>query len=108
MKLQAFYSSYFRGKSYFEDDGTQYYFVFQPVCRYFKMFANTSKVLALKSRGLSVESVNPLSTSDNILYSGISYTDNAKIRVKLDESCLKQEKVYKTHQQMLNIFNVYE
>ena len=30
-KLKAFDSSYFRGKSHFEDDGTQHYLVFQPM-----------------------------------------------------------------------------
>ena len=35
-KLQKFDSSYFRGKSYFEEDGTQNYLVFQPKYRYFK------------------------------------------------------------------------
>ena len=35
-KLQKFDSSYFRGKSHFEEDGTQYYLVFQPTYRYLK------------------------------------------------------------------------
>ena len=33
VKRQAFYSSYFRGNSYFEDDGTQNYLVFQSIYR---------------------------------------------------------------------------
>ena len=40
MKVQAFDSSYFHGKSNFEDDDTQYYLVFQPVYKYFKKSAN--------------------------------------------------------------------
>ena len=35
-KLEEFDSSYFRGKSHFEDDGTQNWLVFQPIHRYFK------------------------------------------------------------------------
>ena len=35
-KLQKFDSIYFRVKSHFEEDGTQNYLVFQPMCRYFK------------------------------------------------------------------------
>ena len=35
-KLKTFDSSYFRGKSHFEEDGTQNYLVFQPMYRYFK------------------------------------------------------------------------
>ena len=36
LKLQVFDSSYFRGKSHFEDDGMQNYLLFQPSRRYFK------------------------------------------------------------------------
>ena len=35
-KLEAFDSSYFRGKSHFEDDGIQNYLVFQLTCSYLK------------------------------------------------------------------------
>ena len=58
-KLQAFDSSYFRGKSHSEDDGTRNYVVFQSIQRYFKMVANTSKVTLWKSKGLSDESIKP-------------------------------------------------
>ena len=40
-KLKTFDSSYFTGKSHFEEDGSQNYLVFQPIDRYFKMIANT-------------------------------------------------------------------
>ena len=40
-KLKTFDSSYFIGKSHFEEDGTQNYLVFQPINRYFKVIANT-------------------------------------------------------------------
>ena len=36
-KLKTFDSSYFLGKSHFEEDGTQNYLVFQPINRYFKI-----------------------------------------------------------------------
>ena len=41
-KLQTFDSSYFRGKHYFEEDGTQNYLVLQPVIRYFRIIQNIS------------------------------------------------------------------
>ena len=44
VKLQAFDSNYFCRKSYFEDDGTQSYLVFQSISRYFKTVANTLKL----------------------------------------------------------------
>ena len=38
-KLKIFDSSYFIGKSHFEEDRTQNYLVFQPMYRYFKIVA---------------------------------------------------------------------
>ena len=43
-KLKTFDSSYFIGKSHFEEDGTQNYLVFQPMYRYFKMITNTDYI----------------------------------------------------------------
>ena len=40
-KLKTFDSSYFIGKSHFEEDGTQNYLVFQPINKYFKLYTNT-------------------------------------------------------------------
>ena len=54
-KLKTFDSSYFVGKSHFEEDGTQNYLVFQPITQYFKMLPNTNYVLSWKSKGLSAE-----------------------------------------------------
>ena len=45
-KLQKFDSSYFIGKNYFEEDGTQSYLVFQPIVRYFQILPNTNYVLS--------------------------------------------------------------
>ena len=39
-KLKTFDSSYFIGKSHFEEDGTQNYLVFQPLYWYFKRIAS--------------------------------------------------------------------
>ena len=36
-KLKIFDLSYFVGKNFFEEDGTQNYLVFQPIIRYFKV-----------------------------------------------------------------------
>ena len=38
-KLRTFDSSYFIGKSHFDEDGTQNYLVFQPINRCFKVIA---------------------------------------------------------------------
>ena len=67
-KLETFDSIYFRGKSHFEEDGTQKIFVFQPIHRYFKTIsANDSNILSWKSKGLSNENIEPPSTSNKCL-----------------------------------------
>ena len=37
--METFDSNYFRGKNYFEEDGTQNYLVFQSMHNYFKRIA---------------------------------------------------------------------
>ena len=66
-KLKAFDSGCFRGKSHFEEDGTQNYLVFHLIGRYFKVIASTDYVSSWKSKGLSAETIKPLSMSDNSL-----------------------------------------
>ena len=46
IKLKTFDSSYFGGKSHFEEDVTQNYLVFQPINRYFKVLTNTKYILS--------------------------------------------------------------
>ena len=43
-KLKILNSSYFIGKSHFEEDGTQNNLVFQPMYRYFKMVTKTDHI----------------------------------------------------------------
>ena len=75
-KLQKFDSVYFRGKSYFEEDGTQSYLVFKPMYRSFKRFAcvgSDSYIYFWKSKGLSDENITAPTTSDYSLYPQLSY-----------------------------------
>ena len=67
-KLKTFDSSYFIGKSHFEEDGTENYLIFQPIHRYLKVIANAKYISEWKSKGLSDESIKPPSTSDNNLF----------------------------------------
>ena len=88
-KLETFDSIYSRGKSHFEDDGTQNYFVFQTVSKYFKTVgANDSNILSWKSKELSDESSKPPSTSNKMLNPSISYV-GTKARVKFNGDCLR-------------------
>ena len=106
-KLKTFDSSYFIGKSHFEEDGTQNYLVFQPINRYFEVITNTDYVSSWKSKGLSAESIKPPTTSDNSLTPALSYY-GTKTRVKFTGSCLKQSKISYTHGKVVNIYIIYE
>ena len=56
-KLETFDLSYFIGKNYFEEDGSQSYLVFQPISSYFKIIANTKFISSWKSDGLSDKTI---------------------------------------------------
>ena len=68
-KLKTFDSSYFIGKSNFEEDGTQNYLLFQSIINNFKvnMITNTDYVSSLKSKGLSAKIIKPPIMSDKSL-----------------------------------------
>ena len=51
-QLKTFDLSYFIGKSQFEDGDTQNYLIFQSVCKYFKVIADTEYISSWKSKGL--------------------------------------------------------
>ena len=72
-KLKTFDSSYFIGKSHFEEDSTQSYLGLQPLNKYFKVITNTDYVSSCKSKELSAETVEPPATSDNSLTPAVSY-----------------------------------
>ena len=108
-QLKTFDSSYFIGKSHFDEDGTQNYLVFQAIIRYFKVntITNTDYVSSWKSKGLSAESIKPPTTSDNSLTPEINYY-GTKTRVKFNGSCLQQSKISYTDKTIVNIYIVYE
>ena len=87
---------------------TQNYLVFQPVQRYFKRVSNINNhILEWKSKGLSNESIKPLSTSTNMLNPSLNYV-GCKLRVEFKESCLKQDNNIFTHGKTVNIYIVYK
>ena len=62
---------YFIGKSHFDEDGAQNYLVFQPILKYFTL--NSNWITKWKSKGLSNESLEVVSTSDNTLTPSVNY-----------------------------------
>ena len=90
-KLKTFDSSYFIGKSHFEEDATQNYLVFQPLNKYFKVISNTDYVSSWYSKALSTESMKPPTTFANSFTPALSYY-GTKTRVKFIGSCLNKPK----------------
>ena len=56
---------------------------------------------------MSNESIKSPATSNNSLFSELSYVGN-KIRVEFDGSCLKQDKLTFPHGSIMNIYIVYK
>ena len=106
-KLKTFDSSYFIGQSHFEEDGTRTYLVFQQKNKYFKVITNIDYASPWKSKGLSTESIKPLTTSDDSLTPALNYYGTKTI-VKFAGSCLKQSKISYTYGKVVNIYVAYE
>ena len=68
---------------------------------------STKYISSRKSKRLSNETIKPIATSDNILTPLIDYITK-KIRVKFNGSILRQPKISQTHQNIVNIYIVYE
>ena len=98
-KLKIFDLSYFRGKSHFEEDGTQNYLAFQPIYRYFKRIAGVDSgnyIYIWKYEGLSDERINSINASNYSITPKLSHY-GTKTRVKFSGSCLKQGKSTNNH-----------
>ena len=92
-KIKTIDSSYFRGKSHFEEDGAQNYLAFQPMFIYFKIIAvvgNGIHIYYWNSKGLSDEGINSIKTSN---YNYVLDYYGTKIKVKFNGICLKQDKI---------------
>ena len=71
------------------------------------MITNNDYISSWKSKGLSAESIEPPTTSDNSPTPALSYY-GTKTRVKFTGSCLKQSKTSCTHGKVVNIYIVCE
>ena len=91
-KLETLDLSSYNGKSYFEQDGTPNYLIFQPISRYFKITANTKFISSWKSKGLSDATITPYATSENGLSPLIDHYSN-QVKIKVNKSCLKQPQI---------------
>ena len=92
---------YFRGKSHFDEDGAQNYLVFQSMLKYF-MINNSIWVTKWKSKGLSNESLDVISTSNNSLSPSINHYRD-KVRLKFGGSILQQKTITYNHEKIYEI-----
>ena len=81
VKLQAFDSSYFSGKSHFDDIDTQNYLLLQSIYKFFKRIANSNYISTWKSKEFFHESIKPPAASNNSLalalnHNNIKYEQN--------------------------------
>ena len=90
-KLKTFELGYFIGKSHFDKDGAQNYLVFQPILIYFTL--NSNLITKWESKGLSNESFEVVSTSDNTLTPSVNYYGD-KVRLRFTGSVLQQKKLH--------------
>ena len=91
-KLKTFNSSYFKGKSHLEEDGTQNYLVFQRVYKCFEDVDVTKTLINFYanswiSKGLSNETMSSVTGFERPF---LEYK-NARIKLKFDESILRQK-----------------
>ena len=91
-QLKTFDSSYFRGKNYFDEDGTQNYHIFQPISKSLKVACvnDTTYILSWKSRGLNDVKIESIKTNNYLLNPRIDHYDMSKIRIKFDGSFLNR------------------
>ena len=94
-RLQKFDAADFRGKSHFEEDGTQNYLVFQPIYRYFERIAGAGSgnyIYFWKSKGLSDERLDSITASNHKITPELGFY-GTKLKVEFNGSYLKQDKV---------------
>ena len=75
--------SYFKGKNHFDEDGAQNYLVFQPILKYFTL--NSNWITKWKSKGLSNESLEVVSTTSNTLTLSVNYYGDKDLQEVLQE-----------------------
>ena len=102
--------TYFHGKSYFDEDGTQNYYIFQPISKYLKVaYVNdVNYILSWKSRRLNDIKIESIKTNNYLLNPRMDINDTSKIRIKFNGSFLDRFPPTILHGDTVNIYIVYE
>ena len=82
--------SYFHGKNYFDEDGNQNYYIFEPISKYLKVaYVNDiNYILSWKSRGLNDIKIESIKTNNYQLNRHMDLYGMHKIRIKFNGSSL--------------------
>ena len=104
---KTFNLSIFLRQSYFGDDCTKHYSIFELIFRYFKRIGNAKLISSWKSKGLSDEIIKSPTGTNNIINPLLFYLDD-KMRVKFDESYFKKETITYVLKTIINIYIVYQ
>ena len=96
--------SYFIGKSYFDEDRAQNYLTFHSILKYFTL--NNKCITKWKSKGISNESLQIISKSDNSLTPSVKYYVK-KVKLKLAGSVFQQKTITYNHKKVGNLYIVY-
>ena len=91
-KLQTFDSSLFIDRSYFNNDGSQLFLIFQPTIKTITILSGfLDKISEWESRGLSNEKNKYLVTADKCLSPKLPWISESRIRLRFTGSCPRQE-----------------
>ena len=97
------------GQSYFNNDGTQLYLIFQPICKTITTFFGLPNITSQwESKKLSNKKFQPPYTTNKILSRKLQWA-KSRLRLRFEGSCLKQEdtKTF-TPNSVVNLFIVYK
>ena len=102
--------SYFHGKNYFDEDGNQNYYIFQPISKYLKVaYVNDiNYILSRKSRGLNDTKIESIKTNNYLLNPRMDLYGMRKIRIKFNGSFLNRFPPAILYRDIVNIYIVYE
>ena len=93
-KLSTFASTLVTGQSYFVNDGSQNFLIFEPIDKILTTFFGLpSTTVERESKVLSNEKIKPSFTTNHSLSPTLVWMNNSRIRLEFKRSCWKQDKV---------------
>ena len=108
-KVQTFHSRFFIGQIYFNNNGGQFYSIFQPIYKTIKTISGLKDTISeWESKGFSNEKFKPPHRANKVLSPKLLW-NNSRLRLGFEVICLKQEDTTSfTPNNVVNLFIVYE